>query len=156
MGNKSLVPKSCLPPPPWMSHCVPATAASPLANPDSAATHYSPASCNGSSWSQSVFPPHVPLVFYSGMGTPGGRCSDWNTQLTVPIREGCHAAPQATSFAVWWVGFRDLTQPAGYTHLSEQMHALLHHHACKRNFAPACQFRCLSKFQISHPFFSCC
>lgn len=71
MGNKSPVPKSCLPPPPWMSHCVPATAASPLANPDSAATHYSPASCNGSSWSQSVFPPHVPLVFYSGMGIPG-------------------------------------------------------------------------------------
>lgn len=72
MGNKSPVPKSYLPPPPWMSHCVPATAASPLANPDSAATHYSPASCNGSSWFHKVSSPHTyPLCFTVGWVSQG-------------------------------------------------------------------------------------
>ena len=40
----------------------------------------------------------------------GGRHGDWNTQLMATAAEGCHTAPQAPSFTLWWVGFRNLAQ----------------------------------------------
>lgn len=54
--------------------------------------------------------PH-PLCFaVGGWGSWGEDAVTEHFVYLVPIREGCHAAPQATSFSFWWAGLWDLTQ----------------------------------------------